>query len=65
MKKFIKKYGWKTITGTILLTVGQFVKEYYPDYAHVGELAMLIGTALGGIGIVSKFNKLEKKECGK
>ena len=65
MNKIIKKYGWKTIAGTALLTAGQIVDTYYPDYSHVGQLLMMVGTALGGIGIVSKFNKLEKKECGK
>lgn len=62
---FIEKYGWKTIAGTVLLTVGQAVDAYYPEYAHVGQLLMMIGTALGGIGIISKFNKVEKKECQK
>ena len=62
---FLDKYGWKTIAGTVLLTAGQAVDTYWPEYAHVGQLLMMIGTALGGIGIIGKFNKIEKKECGK
>lgn len=62
---FIEKYGWKTIAGTVLLTAGQAVDAYYPDYSHVGQLAMMIGTALGGIGLIAKFNKIETKECKK
>lgn len=68
MKKFVAKYGWKTIVGTVLFTAGQAIKFYDPSMENVGELMEMIGGALGGVGLVSKFAKLDKridskKEC--
>lgn len=62
MKNLIDKYGWKTLLGTVLLTSGQAIKAYAADYQSVGDLVMMIGTALGGIGIIGKFNKIGDKK---
>lgn len=52
----IKKYGWKTICGSILLALGQIMGSV-PSVAEYASVANALGFALGGIGIRVAMSK--------
>jgi len=49
-------WGWKTITGTIMIAAGKTLDalEVVPG---LGQVLDVVGTMLGGIGICHKFVK--------
>jgi hypothetical protein len=55
--QLIARYGWKTVTGTALLTAGQ-IAPTIPWLAPYTVLLTVTGTALGGFGVLHKFDKL-------
>ena len=50
------KYGWKTITGTVLLAIGEAM-DAEPALAPWSPLVKAIGTILGGIGLRAAIAK--------
>ena len=50
------KYGWKTITGTILLAIGEAM-DAEPALASWSPLVKAVGTILGGIGLRAAIAK--------
>lgn len=50
MGKLIAKYGWKTVTGSIALAIGQLLK-LSPDTEPYAPIADAVGVALGGVGL--------------
>jgi len=43
--------GWKTITGTILLAVGQALETLPEPLPLIGRILSFVGTLLAGIGL--------------
>lgn len=56
----IARYGWKVIAGTALLVLAQAAPSI-PALAPYQPLMEMAGTTLGGIGLVHKFDKMERK----
>lgn len=53
---FEKTRGWKTVTGTLLLSLSSFSDSLVPGS---GMVLQAIGTFLAGTGIAHKIRKLE------
>lgn len=58
--QILARYGWKVIAGTFLLALGQLARAI-PEVAPYAPFLEAIGTTLGGVGLVHKFDKMEKK----
>lgn len=59
MGKLIAKYGWKTVTGSIALAIGQLLK-LSPDTEPYAPIADAIGVALGGVGVRCAIAKISE-----
>jgi hypothetical protein len=57
IKQLIDRYGWKTITGTVLVTLGQ-IAPTIPWLAPFSFALNVVGCSLGGVGVIHKFDKL-------
>lgn len=53
----IDRYGWKTLVGTFLLVLAESAPSI-PALAPYAPLLQMAGTALAGVGIVHKFDKM-------
>jgi len=56
-RKLITKYGWKTVTGCVVLAAGQ-IMQTIPATAPYAPVATALGTVLGGVGIRAAISKL-------
>lgn len=57
MGKLVAKYGWKTVTGCIVMAAGQ-IMQTIPATAPYAPVATALGTVLGGVGIRAAIAKL-------
>ena len=46
----IRKYGWKTILGTVLIASGE-VAAHFPETSAYSTALTAVGTVLGGVGL--------------
>ena len=57
-KPFYKQEGFKRGLGTALMIIGEVVKKYN---APVGEIIVIVGSIIGGIGIINAASKSNPK----
>ena len=57
MGNLIAKYGWKTVTGCLVMAAGQ-IMQTIPTTAPYAPVATALGTVLGGVGIRAAIAKL-------
>lgn len=50
-------FGWKTITGTILLAASTVVSNLWPELNQLVMILQFFGTLLGGIGLRAAIAK--------
>lgn len=52
--------GWKTITGSIFVGVGQALAKLPDPLGTVGNLMLIVGPVLFGVGVRSAINKISE-----
>lgn len=52
-------FGWKTVTGAIMMACGQ-IAGILMDNKELGDMITAAGTAMMGIGVGHKLDKLRK-----
>lgn len=60
LSKLVKRYGWKTIIGTVFATTGEYLTSFHPDYYVQGSWLIVVGVMLGGVGLIHKFDKIRQ-----
>lgn len=54
--------GWKTVTGAVFVGVGQALAKLPDPLGTVGNVMLIVGPILFGVGVRSAINKVNKFE---
>lgn len=57
LKDIVAKYGWKTVTGCLVMAAGQLMQTI-PVTAPYAPVATALGIALGGVGVRAAIAKI-------
>lgn len=57
MKALVAKYGWKTVSGCLVMAAGQLMQTI-PATAPYAPVATALGIALGGVGVRAAIAKI-------
>jgi hypothetical protein len=56
--RYVIMWGWKTIAGGLLVSLGQMFQQGPDPFPLIGNVLLIIGPALFGVGVAHKFTKL-------
>lgn len=51
-------WGWKTITGSILLSLGEIFQNGPEPFPMIGSILRIVGPPIMGVGVVHKAQKI-------
>lgn len=58
IRDLIARYGWKTILGTVLYSIGEIMGTY-PELGDWSAMLKAVGALLGGVGLRAAVAKME------